>query len=301
VSPLRSQALYHALAETMDEDAPDTLAVCRPAAPYFSVGYHQSPREELDLPWCRAQGYPVIRRRIGGGTVFLDGSQLFYQCIFHRRRAPLAVEAIYRRFLSPAVDALRALGFPATLRGANEIEVAGRRAAGTGGGQIGEAVVVVGNLLLDFPVAIMGRAWRTPSPAFRRLAEEGLRLHLATLGVAALPPDGEIRALLVRCYAGALGRPLLPGRLSDAEEAAVGREEARLAASAEGAPGVRARGHGLKVTGRVWVHEWTWPVDGVEVRVTARVADGRIEDLVLSRADVDRGWAERRVLEAIGR
>ncbi|MEK7838850.1 MAG: lipoate--protein ligase family protein, partial [candidate division NC10 bacterium] len=158
VSPLRSQAIYHGLGASMDDASPDTIVLCRPAAPYFCVGYHQSPAEELDLDWCREAGYPVLQRRIGGGTVFLDSSQLFYQCIFHRRRAPLMVDAIYRRFLMPVVEALRALGLAATLEGVNEIEVEGRRIAGTGGGQIGEAVVVVGNVLLDFPEALMARA-----------------------------------------------------------------------------------------------------------------------------------------------
>ena len=59
VSPLRSQALYHGLAESMDEGSPDTIVLCRPTAPYFCVGYHQSPRAELDLDWCRLNGYPV--------------------------------------------------------------------------------------------------------------------------------------------------------------------------------------------------------------------------------------------------
>jgi len=301
VSPLRSQALYHALAESMGEDSPDTIVLCRPSAPYFCVGYHQSPGEELDLDWCRDNGYPVFRRRIGGGTVFLDTSQLFYQCVFHRRRAPLMVNAIYRRFLIPAVETLRALGLPAALEGVNEIEVGGRRIAGTGGGQIGEAVVVVGNFLFDFPAAVMGRAWRVPSNDFRRLAEDGLRLHLATLNsvLAERPSEARIRAELVTRYEAGLGRSLVPGSLSAAEEVRVLEEEERLLRPGETRGGVRPRGARLKVTHRVWVHEWTWSVGGGDARVTARVADRGIEDLVVSGAALARDDAERRVLEAL--
>ncbi len=187
VSPLRSQALYHGLAESMDESAPDSIVLCRPAAPYFCVGYHQAPGAELDLAWCRENGYPVIQRRIGGGTVFLDSNQLFYQRVFHRSRAPFDVAAIYRRFLVPAVETLRALGLGATLEGVNEIEVAGRRIAGTGGGQIGEAMVVTGNILFDFDYDVMSRAWKVPSEAFRRRASDGLRRHVTTLK-RELPP-----------------------------------------------------------------------------------------------------------------
>ncbi|HET8578252.1 MAG TPA: biotin/lipoate A/B protein ligase family protein [Methylomirabilota bacterium] len=303
VSPLRSQALYHGLALAMTESSPDTIVLCRPAGPYFCVGFHQSPREELDLDWCRRQGYPVIQRAIGGGTVFLDARQLFYQCVFHRRQAPLAVAAIYRQFLTPAVQTLRALGLPACLEGVNEIEVNGRRIAGTGGGQLGEAVLVVGNLLFDFAPEVMGRAWRLPSGAFRRLAEEGLRLHLATL--AAMldrpPSEAEIRRRLVAEYEAGLGRPLVPGVLTLEEEAAVESEERRLARLDEAGAVARPRDSRLKVTHRVWVHEWHWPVSGGEARVTARLADGRVEAIEMAGGALSPQEAERRVLEALGR
>ena len=303
VSPLRSQALYHGLAESMDESAPDTIVLCRPASPYFCVGYHQAPRAELDLAWCRENGYPVFQRRIGGGTVFLDPNQLFYQCIFHRSRAPLDVASIYRCFLTPPVRVLQSLGLAAALEGVNEIEVGGRRIAGTGGGQIGEAVVVVGNLLFDFPANVMARAWRVPSGEFRRLAEEGLRRHLATLRgeLSGDPPEAEIRERLVEAYEAALGRPVIPGRLTPSEEVAVRREERRLARLDEAGCGARRRGPGLKVTHRVWVHEWRGRVAERRTRVTARVADGRIEELVVGGAALDREEAERRIVRLVNR
>lgn len=303
VSPLRSQALYHGLAEGMDQSAPDTIVLCRPAAPYFCVGYHQAPAAELDLAWCRQNGYPVIQRRIGGGTVFLDANQLFYQCIFHRSRAPFDVASIYRRFLAPPVRVLQSLGLPATLEGVNEIEVSGRRIAGTGGGQIGEAVVVVGNLLFDFPADVMARAWRVPSGEFRRLAEDGLRRHLATLRgeLSGHPPEAEIRRRLVQAYGATLGRPVIPGGLTPPEEAAVRREERRLTRLDEAGCRARRRGPGLKVTHRVWVHEWRGRVAERRTRVTARVADGRIEEMVISGATLDRKEAERRIVQLVNR
>ena len=303
VSPLRSQALYHGLAGCMDEAAPDTIVLCRPAAPCFCVGHHQSPPEELDLDWCRERGYPVMKRRIGGGAVFLDERQLFYQCVFHRRRAPFAVEAVYRRFLTPAVSLLQSLGLRASLEAVNEIEVDGRRIAGTGGGQIGEAVVVVGNLLLDFPAATMGRAWRVPSPEFRRLAEEGLRRHLVTLrqALGAPPSHAELGRRLRREYERALGRPLVSGSLSAAEEAAIRSEERRLGRLDAAGARERRPGSALKITSRVRVHEWIWPGSVGPVRVSARVADGRIEELVVAGDGLASEEAERRVLECLAR
>jgi hypothetical protein len=76
-------------------------------------------------------------------------------------------------------------------------------------------------------------------------------------------------------------------------------EEERLLRPGEAGGGVRPRGARLKVTHRVWVHEWTWSVGGSDARVTARVADRGIEDLVVSGAALARDDAERRVLEAL--
>jgi lipoate-protein ligase A len=281
----------------MDEESPDTIVLCRPAAPYFCVGYHQSPRAELDLAWCRENGYPVFQRRIGGGTVFLDRNQLFYQCIFHRSRAPFDVASIYRRFLTPPVRVLQALGLAAALEGVNEIEVGGRRIAGTGGGQIQDAVVVTGNILFDFDYAAMARAWRVPSPEFRRLAEDGLRRHLATLcgTLGQRPSEEQIRRRLVRAYEESLGRSLVPGRLTRLEEAAVRREERKLARLDEAGRGAGRHPARLKVTHRVWVHEWTGQVGEEPARVTARIADGRIEEMAVAGAVLDREEAERRI------
>ncbi|KRT72521.1 MAG: biotin/lipoate A/B protein ligase [Candidatus Rokubacteria bacterium CSP1-6] len=257
VSPLRSQALYHGLAQSMEEESPDTIVLCRPSAPYFCVGYHQSPRAELDLAWCRENGYPVFQRRIGGGTVFLDPHQLFYQCIFHRSRAPFDVASIYRRFLTPPVRVLQALGLAAALEGVNEIEVGGRRIAGTGGGQIQDAVVVTGNILFDFDYDAMARAWRVPSEEFRRLASDSLHRYVTTLkGEVSRPPSIEgVKERLVQQYAETLGRPLVPGPLTRGEEEAVAQAEAELADPAWTPEGVGRGERGLKIARGVYIRE----------------------------------------------
>jgi len=126
---------------------------------------------------------------------------------------------------------------PATLEGTNEIEVRGRRIAGTGGGRIGDAMVVTGNLLLDFPYELMTRAWRTPTEAFRRLAGEALRRSVTTLRkeLDLAPSMDGVKELLVRKYRQTLARPLLAGSLTPAESAAVSEAEAELLEfSAEG-------------------------------------------------------------------
>ncbi len=281
VSPLRSQAIYHGLAAAMDAATPDTIVFCAPAAPYVCVGYHQNAADVLDLPLCRRRGWPVLRRRIGGGAVYLDRHQLFYQAIVHRSRAPFTVERVYATYLAAPVQALRRFGLDAALRAPNEIEVGGRRIAGTGGGQIGEAMVVVGNVLLDFPDHRMAEAWRAPSRPFRRLAHDGLRSHLTTLRrELAVPPSMEaLQDAIAAAYAETLGEPLVPGRLMASEGAAIADAERRLASAAfvlERRARPRA---GLKIARATYVYEGR--AARADVRVSLRLRDGVIDGVAV--------------------
>jgi len=240
----------------MTDQTPDTLVLCWPSRRYLSVGFHQEPELELDLELCREAGYPVFHRSIGGGTVLLDERQLFYQVILHASRAPLRIDAIYERWLAGPVAALERLGLPARLVGTNEIEVRRRRVAGTGGGQIGTAMVLTGNLLLDFPYDEMVRLWRLPSAAFRTLAAEALRGSVTTLRRELDAPPGieQLARLVAASYEDVLDQELVRGSLDPTEQAAVAEAERRLQASfraPEGAPRRRA----LKIARGLYVSE----------------------------------------------
>jgi lipoate-protein ligase A len=229
---IRTQALYHALAELMTEDAPDTIILARTEEPYVCVGYHQPLSAVLDRAACHAAGLPIVRRRVGGGTTYLDKNQQFYQCIFHHKRLPFRVDAVYARLLGAPVAVLRKLGLHADVRDGNEIEVDGHRIAGVGGGRIGEAVVVVGNILLDFDYDMMARVWRVPSENFRRLAYEAMQRRITTVWSRLPKPVSadEVQARLAEAYPLALNRPLVLGSLTEAEQAKAAAMEEQLLA-----------------------------------------------------------------------
>jgi lipoate---protein ligase len=284
---IRTQALYHALAELMTEDTPDTIILARTQEPYLCVGYHQPLDAVLDRAACRAAGLPIIRRRVGGGTTYLDKHQQFYQCVFHHKRLPFRVDAVYAQLLGAPVAVLRKLGLHADVRDGNEIEVDGRRIAGVGGGHIGEAVVVVGNILLDFDYEMMAHVWRVPSEDFRRCAYEAMQRRITTLWSVLPQPVSadEVQVSLAEAYPLALNRPVVPGSLTEAEQAkATAMEEQLLSeewlqlhAQEEDEP-MRT----LKISLDAFVHAEEARMNGMVIGGTFFVLNDVIERAILS-------------------
>ena len=131
VSALRSQTLYHAVAYGVSAGAPPTLSFARPAAAYVCLGYHRR-LEELDRDYCRASGLKIFRRMVGGGPVYIDSDQLFFQLCLPVASVPASRSQATRGIIKPAAAAFRALGVPAALD--EDLEILPReseRSAGT--------------------------------------------------------------------------------------------------------------------------------------------------------------------------
>jgi lipoate-protein ligase A len=202
--------------------APPTLSFARPSAPYVCLGYHRG-LDEVDTEYCRREGLPVYRRMVGGGPVYLDDGQVFFQICLPVRAVPAMRQEALRMLLEPTIAAFRAVGVPAELDSDLEICVSDRKICGHGAGQIGEAVVVCGNLIERFDHKRAARVLAL-SPALR--AET---LRLMRRYVAATPADpGEFQAAMVGAYAGALGLNAIPGELTRDESADVAGLDAQF-------------------------------------------------------------------------
>ncbi len=271
IPPLQTQSVYHALAENMTRDSQDVIIICRPNAPYLCLGYHQVFENTFDADECERRGLPVLRRRLGGGATYLDSNQLFYQCIFHHTRMPAMLNDIYALGLTAPVHTLKRLGLKAELRNTNEIEVDGKRIAGTGGGRISEACVVVGNLLFDFDFEAMTAVWRTPSSSFRLLAEKAVRQQLITLNQLAITASlEEITEMLINDFSRAFNRPLRADTLT-AKEIASAHEAAEELISDDFLALHRQRENlapmrSLKISARAFIHTGETHVNDYDVR-----------------------------------
>lgn len=281
---LRSQTVYHGVAKAMAESSPDTILLSTPREPYACVGFHHDLRREIDLDYCVARGLPVLRREIGGGTVYLDGNQLFYHTVFHRRRAPRRVDDIYRFYLRGPVETYRQMGIEARIEPPNDILVADRKIGGTGAGSIGDAVVVSGSIIFDFDHQSMARLLRSPSVAFQDQIERALERYMTNLRreIGREIPREHVRDLLVTQFAQALGVEIQPGELT-AEELAQIDELDRLFLQDEWLHSIErpSPARRVKIRSGVMVCEAETCYSGAHVRVTVTVVNDTIADAAI--------------------
>ncbi len=285
VPPLRSQTLWHAIAEGVSGGAPATLSFMRPDSPYVSVGYHHD-LGQVDLDACRRAGLPVYRRMVGGGAVYLDEGQLFFQITVAAADLPPARHDALSRLLTPALAAFAAAGLPAHLERSGDILVGDRKVCGHGAGQIGNAVVVVGNLIERFDHETAAGLVRTPGSA---AAAEALRLMRRYVGPEEGSPVDPVafEHAAVRSYAEALGREPFEGELTGAEQEALATWDRRLA-SAEWQAGPAPRRQAawqLKVRSGVYVVA----AEHAGARVEASVVDGRLDEVRLEDPEASGG------------
>lgn len=174
-----SQLIYHALAAMGREG----LSLVSPAAPYVCIGFHQDINQEIDLDFCRKNQIPVFRRDLGGGAVYLDGDQLFFHLILRRTNPliPPNKAVFYRKFIQPVVEVYRRIGIEAEYKPINDVVVNHRKISGTGVGEIGECVVFVGNLIVDFNYEMMSRVLKVPDEKFRDKLHRSLADNLSTI------------------------------------------------------------------------------------------------------------------------
>ena len=284
VPPVRSQTIYHAVAYALDEESPDTIILVAPTDPYVCIGFHQELDKEVDAEYCRAHGLPIYRREVGGGAVYLDRNQVFAQWIFHRRALPADLGERFALYVQPLVETYHALGISANYRPINDIHVNGKKIGGTGAAQMGAAEVVVGSLMFDFNYELMSRVLKVSSEKMRDKIFQSLDQYMTTMAKElGQPPDRDavVRLYIDQCEA-ALGRRIVRGEPTS-KELALAAELDRQAVTDEWLyqkGGLRQVG--VKIHQDVRVLEVAHKAPGGLIRVTARVRDGRIDDLTFS-------------------
>jgi lipoate---protein ligase len=278
-----SQALYHAAAHLGRE----ALFVLRPATPYVCIGYHQDAQQEIDLEFARQNDIPVFRREVGGGAVYLDGQQLFFQLVLRHDRpgVPANVAEFYKKFLQPVIDTFRQFGVPAEYKPVNDIITNGRKISGTGAAQVDDMLILVGNFIQDFNYEMMSKCLRVPDEKFRDKVHKTMYENLTTFlrETGSIPANADLGAELARRYAVLLGE-MTPKSLDQelthkADELLVEMHTSEwLLANDRRRPDAKQ----VKIAEGVYVIQKMLKTPGGLVRVTAVNQSGMLNDVHIS-------------------
>lgn len=278
VSPLRSQTSWHALAHGVARSGRPTLSFVRSRGGYASLGYHRA-LAEVDPATCGRRGWPIYRRMVGGGPVLVDDAQLTFQLSLPAYRLPAARGRAVALVLGALLPAYRAAGVDAALDRSGELVEGDRKVCGHAAGQVGEAVVIVGNLIERFDHDGAASILAAPDRACTRALAALMRRYVGPAPGAA--PDAEaFKVVAVAQVAALLGTPAAPGDLDDGERAWLRRLDRRFASSAWTAGAVRAAPEVWRAKVRAGVWLVVGARHGTAVRVT--VIDGCVVDLVVS-------------------
>jgi lipoate-protein ligase A len=201
--PAQNIALNRALLEARQaEEIPSTLRFLR-FTPSALLGYHQSAAQELNLDYCRSNQIEIQRRITGGGAIYFDETQIGWELYLHKRDVGSAdMQAISRRICHAAATGISALGVNARYRPRNDIEVDGRKIAGTGGAFDGDALLFQGTLLIDFDVEKMLRVLRISAEKLSDKAIASARERVANLRelLGRAPDLAQVRRNLIEAF-----------------------------------------------------------------------------------------------------
>jgi lipoate-protein ligase A len=285
----QTQAVYHTVAELMTEDTPDTIIISQPSDTYVCLGYHQKLDHVFDRQTCEEKEIPILRRKVGGGGTYLDPNQLFYQCVFHKSRVPTNSDKVYEKMLTPVVNTLKHFfDVKAELVGSHEVEMNGKRIAGIGGGQIGEASIVIGNFLFDFDFDTMASLWSVPNENFRELAKQAMKDHIITFDdIGSMMSMEKIANQLIEEFEKYFNRKLNPGGMTINEIERAGEMGAFLRSdsflnSMDDRDGLSKR-KPLKIARNVFIHYDEIDIDGEKLMGSLRVEDGKIHSVKLDK------------------
>jgi lipoate-protein ligase A len=209
--PWTFHSTYAGVAAARSDDPLPTVVWGR-VAPHVCLGQSQGMCELASL-----LEVPVVRRPLGGGTVWVDEQQLSYALVAPLASVPPRHVDWYEWALGPAVATFRRFGL-AVERHAEDLWLEGRKIAGSGAATIGRSAVVASSFLMRFPRARFARAIAAASPRFRTRLLEALDLAMTDWSEHAPAPAGaRVKAAFEADVAGKLEWHLQRGGVSVAE------------------------------------------------------------------------------------
>ena len=145
--------------------------------PTVIIGRNQVLENEVNLPFCLANGIQVYRRKSGGGCVYSDKGNIMISCVSSRG----SVSDVFDKYLSALSEALQGLGLPAERSGRNDILVEGRKVSGNAFQMMPDRCVVHGTLLYSTDIDVLTESIRPPLEKLNRHGVESVRQRVQNI------------------------------------------------------------------------------------------------------------------------
>ena len=286
LTPRELHAAYAGLAQAQTDEASPLLLWARCDRPHLCIGASQSAPEELDPAACDRLGIEVLRRPLGGGSVWVDPHQACLFVILPHGRSPQGHPALFDLCLPPLLDVFAGQGLDARRVGGQDLWVGGRKVLGSGAATLGRAMVFGTSFLLRFDTSAFAEVIRAPSEAYREWLTELLAAGMTDWRQEGVEPDLAVLAEATRAaYARHCGWRIRTDRLREDERAAMRTAGLEMTADEEGdlAPSRRLVRHGIKVNQR------TYLVESGEGRACLRavISAGKIQRLYSGEPDLN--------------
>jgi lipoate-protein ligase A len=172
-TPEENLACDEALLERCDEGlAEELLRVWESPRHFVVVGYANKVGTEVNVPFCRQNGLPILRRCSGGGTVLQGPGCLNYALILRiDESGPLRSIASTNQFVLERHRVILEglVRAPVRIRGQTDLALGGLKFSGNSQRRKRRALVFHGAFLIEFDLALIERALLMPSkePAYR--------------------------------------------------------------------------------------------------------------------------------------
>ncbi|MCX8175883.1 MAG: lipoate--protein ligase family protein [Candidatus Bathyarchaeota archaeon] len=201
---------------------PNTILFWRVNPPCVYVGYHQNVLDEVNVDECKSRGVNIVRRTLGGGSVYCDLNQFLYSITVNVKHSdvPFSMQKAYKVLLKGVVLACKKLGLSNTFydEKLNAIISNGKKISGNAGLQNGNIIMVNGDLLLDFDYGAMCKVLKDPLknlPGKPKNPEDGLTSIKKEL--KRYVDYEEVKKILQACFEETLNIKLFEDKLKTEE------------------------------------------------------------------------------------